>query len=191
MQTATTERSWTCTLNLRCECIWKYLWWGRMKPPKLETLEPTNLLSPPTGGHRPRREGGFQHGLHAYAILQPPFCALPGKVSLLTVSPCSPWQEACGPFSQLHFTFLSAFCPSVLVTDAFCQSPPRGHRESLPRCPSQSRYSCRCWHFLTASAWPDLIGLYMSLPKKISGVIRGQEGLPGAPAHFPWSRAGK
>lgn len=93
----------------------------------------------------------------------------------------TPW----GPFLQLPLTFPSGLSPAVLTTDAVCQSPARGHWEHLPRCLSQTRYGHRCWHLVTSSPQPDLIALYMSLPKDTSGDIGGWEGTgPGAQTHF-------
>ena len=145
------------------KCVWRC----RMGPPKnWRPSQPTNLLSLSWGGHSPRREE--RQALTPCLLWKAtPFCCL----HLAVRSPhwqCprgSQWQEAWGAFSELPLTFPSAFSMTVLVTDAVCLSPPRGHGESLPRCLSHSRYSHGCWHLVTASPWPDLIGLYMSLPK--------------------------
>lgn len=153
---------------------------------KTETLEPTHILSPATGGCRPWRNG------ECLAVALCLLCAGNHHLCLhLGRSPCwrcprgLGWQEAWGAYSQLSLTFPSAFSPSLLVTDAICQSPPGGHGESLPRCLSHCSYSHRCWHLVTASPQPDLIGLYMSLPKKTSGDIGGREGDPESPGSLP------
>lgn len=51
----------------------------------------------------------------------------------------------------------------------------------LPRCLSQPRYDHRCWHPVTSSPPPDLIALYILLPKDTSGDVKDWEGTG------PWS----
>lgn len=171
---ATTECISTCILNLSCECLLNDFDDGRREPPRIGDLCTCKYPQPVLA--------------LTLVLLRKttPFCC-PNRGR-------SPhWQcplgltvaEGLGGFSQLPLTFPSAFELAVLMTDALCQSPPRGHGENLTRCLSQSRYSHWCWHLVTASPWPDLIGLYMSLPKETSGDIRAEKVNLGSPSSCP------